>query len=385
MDIVLFSFDKLQGRVGRAHHFARHLARRHRVFFIDPPASLPACPRLTTAAATDDGIVHVRLSGGLSGRRLHAIHLLNEIHWLRAIGKILRDRNWGALGRRVCLHMLPVWEKAAQALRPDVTVYDAHDDWRRMPPNSRRLTERLERDHARSADIVLSASQATDRNFTELGRKTHPLPNACEPEHFARAMTAPQADELAAIPQPRILFIGGVEDSFDSEAVLHVAREMPDVSFVVVGPQLRPQRALRGQANVHMLGERPYDELPRYLAAADACWIPYRLTDRVMGRDCIKLYEYLASGRPVVSVPLPRAVELGEHVHVTDGTPDGLVRACRAALADHDPEKRQARLAAARRQSWASRVAELEDLIEQFSRAGGERGGERGKEGGDGE
>ena len=134
-----------------------------------------------------------------------------------------------------------------------------------------------------------------------------------------------------------------------------------------------------------MLGQRPYDELPSYLAGTDVCWIPYRMTDRVMGRDCIKLYEYLASGRPVVSVPLPRAVELGEHVHVSDGTADGLVRACRAALADDGAAARDARLAAARRQSWASRVAELEDLIERFSRAGGKRDDERGKEGGDAE
>lgn len=379
MDIVLFSFNKLRGRVGRAHHFARELARRHRVTFVDPPAGLLQCGRLrTTAETVEDGLVHVRLAGGLSGRRWRPVHALNEIRWLKAIGRVLQQCNWGARGTRVCLHMLPVWEMAAEALRPDVTVYDAHDDWRNMPPNPRRLTERLEREHARSADIVLSASAATERNFAELGRQTHELPNACEPEHFARAMTESEADELAGIPQPRVMFIGGVEESFDTDTVLHVARAMPDVSFVVIGPEIRSQRALRGQANVHMLGQRPYDELPRYLSGADACWIPYRMTRRVMGRDCIKLYEYLASGRPVVSVPLGRAVELGEHVHVTDGTADGMAAACRAALADDSATRREARLAAAREQSWARRAAKLERLIDQFSRAGGGRG-----EGGD--
>jgi len=384
MDIVLFSFDKLRGRVGRAHHFARELARRHRVTFVDPPESLLRSARLrTTAETVEDGLVHVRLAGGLPGRRWRPVHVLNELRWLRVIGGLLRQCNWGARGTRVCLHMLPVWEMAAEALQPDVTVYDVHDDWRNMRPNPRRLTERLEGDHARSADIIVSASAATERNFAELGRTTHPLPNACEPEHFARAMTEAEADDLAGIPRPRIMFIGGVEESFDTDTVLHVARAMPDVSFVVIGPQIRPQRALRGQANVHMLGERPYDELPRYLAGADACWIPYRMTPRVMGRDCIKLYEYLASGRPVVSAPLPRAVELTEHMHVTDGTADGMAAACRAALADDSATRREARVTAARENSWASRAADLERLIDRSARAGsgrGEGGGEGGRD-----
>jgi len=375
MDIVLFSFDKLRGRVGRAHHFARELARRHRVVFVDPPESLLRSGRLrTTAETVDDGLVHVRLAGGLPGRRWRPVYALNEMRWLKAIGRLLQQCNWGARGTRVCLHMLPVWEMAAETLHPDVTVYDAHDDWRNMPPNPRRLTERLEREHARSADIVLSASPATERNFAEFGRQTHELPNACEAEHFARAMTEAEADELAGIPRPRIMFIGGVEESFDTDTVLDVARAMPNVSFVVVGPEIRPQRALRGQANVYMLGERPYEELPRYLTGAEACWIPYRMTQRVMGRDCIKLYEYLASGRPVVSVPLGRAVQLGEHVHVTDGTADGMAAACRAALADDSATRREARVAAAREHSWASRAAELERLIDRSARADERRG-----------
>ncbi len=384
MDIVLFSFDKLQGRVGRAHHFARELSRRHRVIFIDRPASFLACRRLRTTAQTVEGcMVHVQLGGGLSGRRWRGIHAINEVRWLAGLGKILHERNWGSQGTRVCLHMLPVWELATDVLQPDVTVYDAHDDWRTMARNPRRLTERLEASHAGSADILLSASAATAANFTRLGKHTHSLANACDPQHFARAMTAEPARDLADIRQPRVMFIGGVEESFDTQAVLHVARAMPDVSFVIIGPEIRPQRELRGEANVYFLGERPYDELPSYLAGADVCWIPYRMTERVMGRDCVKLYEYLASGRPVVSVPLPRAVELGEHIRLSDGTAEGLVAACRAALADDNVAAREGRRAEARRHTWASRAAELEGLIEEFlsgkvgaGDASGQRGGE---------
>jgi len=371
MDIVLFSFDKLHGRVGRAHHFARHLARRHRVFFVDPLASLLGCRRLaTTAEMSEDGIVHVVLSAGLPGRMLAPVHLLNEVRWLADVRKVLRRCDWGSRGVRVCLHMLPVWERAAAGLRPDVTVYDAHDNWRAMPRNPRRLTERLEAAHARSADIILAASDATSRNFAALGRQTHPMPNACDPDHFAQALTECQAKELADIPRPRITFIGGLEESFNTDAVLQVARHMRDTSFVIIGPEIKPQDALRSEPNVYLLSQRPYDELPSYLAGADVCWIPYRLTERVMGRDCIKLYEYLASGRPVVSVPLPRAVELANCLQVTDGTADGLIRACRAAMKDDTAEKRDARLALARRNSWANRVEQLESFIERFCATG---------------
>jgi hypothetical protein len=138
---------------------------------------------------------------------------------------------------------------------------------------------------------------------------------------------------------------------------------MPDVSFVFVGPVITSQKTLRGLPNVHILGERSYEDLPSYLVGASACWIPFELTDHALGRDCIKLYEYLATGLPVVTTPLPRAAEFAEHVLIAEPTAVALAAACREALAEEAPERTQARAAAAAEHTWRRRGEQLEQLL----------------------
>ena len=364
MDIVLFSFNPLQGRPGRAHHFASGLAQRHRVFFVDPPESFHRRPQLRLRVEqVHESLLHVRLPGGLGGRRTWAIHQLNQSRWLRGLRSALDKHRWGDAGRRVCLHMVPLWDRAAEVLRPDLTVYDAHDDWRTIAPNRPELITRLEARYARNADLILSVSDAIAGNFAELGRVTHDLPDAGDADLFARAITLQPADEIAALPRPRVLYVGGLDDCLAGDVVVDVARRMPDVSFVFVGPEIVRRRAMREQPNIFLLGERPYEQLPSYFAGADVCWIPFTLTPHGIGRDCIKLYEYLATGRPVVATPLPRAKEFAPDVIVAEATGTALADACRAALADTSDQARAKRLALAGRHTWTRRVEELEALL----------------------
>ena len=131
---------------------------------------------------------------------------------------------------------------------------------------------------------------------------------------------------------------------------------MPEVAFVFVGPEVTRQRPLHGVPNIHLLGERPYAELPAYFAGADACWIPFAPTDHTMGRDCVKLYEYLATGRPIVTTPLPRAEQFGDCVVVVEATADGLAQACRQALSGRSDDSRERRLGHARQHTWQRRA-----------------------------
>ncbi|MHC4562253.1 MAG: glycosyltransferase [Planctomycetota bacterium] len=364
-DIVLFSFNDFTGRLGRAHHMAGLLARRHRVFYVDPPTSvLGRAPVRVRVWRAGEHLVHIRLPGGLPGRQWRWIHQLNQRRWLGMLQRCLTRHNWGEFNQPVCVHMTPVWDAAVERLTPHLSVYDAHDDWRSIRPNRPKLIERLEAEHADTADIILSSSTGTAENFAGTHRRTHELPNACDPAHFGRAMTDPPADDLADIPRPRVMYVGGLGDCLATEAIVGTARRMPRVSFVFVGPEETSQRALRAEPNIHLLGERPYEQLPAYLAGADMCWLPFALTPHALGRDCIKLYEYLATGKPVVSTPLPRAQKLTDGIMLAEPSGDALAAACRGALTDVSPVSREDRLAVARQHTWQGRVAELERLLE---------------------
>jgi glycosyltransferase involved in cell wall biosynthesis len=59
---------------------------------------------------------------------------------------------------------------------------------------------------------------------------------------------------------------------------------------------------------VRLIGPRPYEEMPALLAASDVCLLPFLENDITRHIVPIKVYEYLAAGRPVVSTPLPGMV-----------------------------------------------------------------------------
>jgi glycosyltransferase involved in cell wall biosynthesis len=136
---------------------------------------------------------------------------------------------------------------------------------------------------------------------------------------------------------------------FDVELFCASARAIPEATFVLVGPadhMVASDIARRDLGNVQMLGPRPHAELGSYVTAFDVGIVPYRVNDFNLGSDPIKVYEYLALGKPVVSVPLPAVEELGEIVSIAAGH-DQFIAAIRDALLEDRPDMTARRRAVA--------------------------------------
>ncbi|MBS1891809.1 MAG: glycosyltransferase [Actinobacteria bacterium] len=130
------------------------------------------------------------------------------------------------------------------------------------------------------------------------------LPNAVDPDLWGGRPTVPSW--LEALPGPRLLYLGTLDSRLDVEASLAVARAWPEGSLVLVGPL--EDRAHLGdvlaEPNVHHHGAVVHAEVPAVVAGADACLIPHHRTDLTVAMSPLKLYEYLAAGRPVAVTDL---------------------------------------------------------------------------------
>ncbi len=149
------------------------------------------------------------------------------------------------------------------------------------------------------------------------------------------------ASDLAALPGP-IVGYAGAQGSlrFDVELFCAAARATPEATFVLVGPAdevVASDITRRGLGNVLMLGPRPYAELGSYVTAFDVGLVPYLVNDFNLGSDPLKVYEYLALGKPVVSVPLPAVEELGEVVSIA-ADHELFIVAIRDALLEDRPD-----------------------------------------------
>lgn len=166
--------------------------------------------------------------------------------------------------------------------------------------------------------------------------------------------------DMMFLARPRVGFIGGIDaHTFDPALFLGAAERLPDVQFVLVGGCSLPADWCT-LPNVTQLGRKPYDIIARYMAAMDVLIMPWNKSEWITACNPIKLKEYLAVGRPVVTTDFPALSVWRDLVSVADDA-DAFALKIRAALmADYDASVARNRVAS---QSWDAKAAEIEAAI----------------------
>jgi glycosyltransferase involved in cell wall biosynthesis len=186
------------------------------------------------------------------------------------------------------------------------------------------------------------------------------LPNGVDVQKFgaAKDKTAIIPAAIAAIAQPVILYVGAVMDWFDWELVAFCARQRPSWQFVLLGPTNFPPDRLRSVPNIYYLGTCQPESVPYYLKRASVCIIPFVMNELTKNVSPLKLYEYLAAGRPVVSVPMPEVVaEETPRCVTVAADADGFVSAIERFLLEGYDDAECSRIANAH--SWDGLFARL--------------------------
>jgi glycosyltransferase involved in cell wall biosynthesis len=174
-----------------------------------------------------------------------------------------------------------------------------------------------ERDVLKAAGVVFLTSPALMEKRGAFNPNTHFIPMGVDFQKFATPV--PEPEDLRNIPHPRIGYVGHLKNVLDWPLLLELSDLHPEWSFIFVGPR-RPHpeidevlRQMDLRPNVHFLGGKPTEILGAYPQHFDVCLMPYRLDDYTKYVYPLKMHEYLASGRPVVSSGI-RSVEDFRHV-----------------------------------------------------------------------
>jgi glycosyltransferase involved in cell wall biosynthesis len=238
-------------------------------------------------------------------------------------------------------------------------VYDCLDDFAAFHPDAARI-EAAEARLAARAGVVFATAETLERRMRRLNARTLRLPNGADADHFAPVSAAalPVPPDVARIPGPVLGYVGEMARWFDVELVRALARHDPGWQIVLIGPvHGNPIAPLRALPNVHYLGPKPYRELPAYVHRFDVGLLPFRIDRLTAAVDPVKLYEYLAAGKPVVSTHLPEASRHGDVVTIADGAafPAAVAAALRGTA---DAAGVARRVAVARENSWDRRAAD---------------------------
>ena len=242
-----------------------------------------------------------------------------------------------------------------------VNVYEAVDDHAAGPGMTPRLAAvfREAEEHVlNAADVVFAWSEPLRARLAARHPNVRLATAATEIERLEAVAEAPGEERTA-------VFAGALGFRFDEELTAALARLLPDWTFVLAGPMDEgATRALGGLPNVRLPGRFHHDELPALLARARVALVPYRrnaFTDTLVP---LKLVEYLAAGRPVVSTPLRGAEGFADVVGFATGA-EAFAEAVRAAASGDSAEARRRRVECVRPYSWERRIDEMEAAIEE--------------------
>lgn len=373
MDVLYLSPADWDGPRGRFQHLAARMAQHNRVLYADGLGvraigardwrralrKLRLASRLRPMQPEGDGLLRITPLA-VPGSRRPAMQRLNRNVLTRFL--LGHMRRAGMSSPLVWLsYPHPDLVAILDRLGAGGLVYDCVDDWSEFSKGYTDLGA-SERDLLARADVVFTTAPPLQARATSMNGNTHLVPNGVDIDAYAQALSDhPELPpDAAGIAAPRIGFVGNIAEWVDLDLVSRVARAHPEWSFVMIGDYLadspRPP-----ETNIHWLGFRPFHRMPGYLASFDVCMIPFVDNELTRAVDPLKLYEYLAAGRGVVSTPMPRLDDFSDVVRVARDA-DGFAAAIRECLAE-PPERRAERVAAVRPHSWDARMAAISRVL----------------------
>ena len=354
LKIVWLQSPPWDGLWTRQNHFALRLAREGaQILYVENPVAIR-----TRLKAGDAGRAPRVVAPGITvmplplqipgGRDVDWIGRLNGRRFAGAVNAWLKAHGWDDY---------LVWCRVPQALhalvhlRPRAVVYDVTDDYEFYARSygERALTTRLEAGMAGRAAQVFTTTDALAQKLSAL--TTAPVtvvPNGADASFF---QTPDGPDPLGDLPHPRIGYVGLVADWMDFELLARLGRRWPG-QVVIVGP-VKPEAQARFDAvpGLVRVGGVPQSRVPAYLHAFDVCIVPHVISELRHRADPLKIVEYLATGKPVVSVALRPLEALRPQVD-TAATHDEFLALVEARLADPRDDLAPLRRATAAARDW---------------------------------
>jgi glycosyltransferase involved in cell wall biosynthesis len=359
---------------------SRLAQRGHRVLYVDPQLGISGWLKWFLRGRV--GLRDLFLWSRKASPNLTIFSLVfmpPRYRWGRRINDFVRREGARVLSKKLGMRDPLLWiyhpdgVSFVGRMREQMVAYDCVDEYSSFPAysskNRRREIISNEQKLLRKASVVFTTSKPLQEAKKGFNSNTYLVHNVADVSHFSRAyfeeLSVP--DDLTKISKPIIGFVGSLDDyKVDFDLLDYLAKARPEWSIVLVGPVGEGDRStsvdqLRTYRNVYFLGLKPYSDLPNYLRAFDACIIPYRLNEYNRYSFPLKVFEFLASGKPVVATDLPSLHEQRDVLRIAS-SPEEFIEQISEALAENSRLAKK-RVEVAKTNTWDHRVDQLLSIV----------------------
>lgn len=239
--------------------------------------------------------------------RIKLIRLLNI--WLvsRSVEKATRRLHFK---KYTLVVSTPVQGDFVGRLGEERSIYFCADQYALWPGMNQQHISQMERLLTGRVDAIVAVSDLLAAQFQKSGKPVYTLNQGVNPVHFSRSQPQQSTGHF------EIVYFGMIDERLDLDLIVEVARELPQTVIRLIGPATVSLHKFADVTNIRIEPAIPYEDLPGSLKTANLFIIPFMMTELACSCSPLKIKEYLACARPVISTALPEAERLSQFVHV---------------------------------------------------------------------
>jgi len=289
---------------------------------------------------------------------------VHHIAWMRPFNEILlRFQLWFVM-RKLDIRKPVVWVACPTAcnvavhMKKSQFVYQRADCYEAYPNVDVEMITRYDRKLKAEADLTIFVNMALYQQERDQCKKEMYLDHGVDFDMFASAVQIQdEPSDIASIPRPIAGYFGALnEHKLDTDYIGKIVDMQPDISFVFIGKASPGLSSLSEKKNVWLLGQKTYEQIPHYGKCFDVAMIPWRQNCWTEAANPIKVKEYLALGKPIVSTPVFSEIQKYSDVMYLADTPEEFAKCIEKALAEDNPERVAARTVKVRSSTWDSKA-----------------------------
>jgi glycosyltransferase involved in cell wall biosynthesis len=357
-DIIVFSHLRWNFVFQRPQHIITRLAKKRKILFVEEPIPFKE---------SEHGKAHLlypEKNITILQPKISSEEMLTELP--RLIKKQNKSLN---LDNPLLWFYSAAFSELISEIKHSLVVYDCMDELSAFDGASPSLIAQ-EKYLLSEADVVFTGGKSLYEEKKKWAENVFCFPSSVDKKHFSQVGLR---EDLVLRPKerkishPTVGFYGVLDERLDISLLEQVARRMPKVNFIMIGPVVKiDPAALPHLPNIYYLGPKSYEQLPIYLQKIDIAIIPFALNESTKFISPTKTLEFMAARKPIISTPITDVVRDYKKVIRIVTSPDSFAKAINYYLNESPTQKvrREKRYEAILAQtSWDATVVSMKKII----------------------
>lgn len=372
MDIIYLSYHLWSSMTQRTHHISRGLSKYARVLYVEPPTNFIYYAKQKSKSEIPGAI---RREGKNELYIMSANHtlplknyfgFLNKYYQELLIKDLLKATNKLDFKNPILWFTFPLQLPHLGKYNEAFSLYECMDEYSELERTyNQKLINKHEEKLLKNVNMVITTAKNLQDTKGKFNKNIVLSPNAADTDFFNRIISDINIEKVKIFnnSNPVIGYIGAIREWLDWDLIKSIVEAKKDWNFLFVGPVQFDVEDLKKYQNIYFTGQINYTNLLPYLKKMDVTIVPFAINKLIDNTNPIKIYEYLAAGKPVVTTPFKEASRFGKFISTAKDCNE-FINKIEILLSSMNSNIIEERMKFAAKNSWEIRVEEILSSIE---------------------